>query len=542
MAEANDLPRPIAGSQRSALDAELAAVLGAYLGELLAGKRVAILGDGSSALGEQVAESSGRRVHVFDPDARRTAAAIAASRGGTGDVRYALLESDAELGLASFDAVLIPDLTELAADGDVDPKSALELAERMLTPRGFVAVAAPRASSSIDYVTLFELVSDRFAFVKMLGAAPFVGVTVAEFGGDEEPAVGLDSSRLENSEEPIAYLAVGSRHAVPVEPYLVVQLPWDDLLGTEGPPTLPKRELEAAAQREALTAAEARAREAAKDAEEQRRRFAAQATRLAELEAQLGDERRRRRDEHAENERARKRAAEDQQRELDAMLERIAELEADLEAPRTQPRPTVESEGPPTQPRPSVDSESAQKVKALEFQLGELRKALDEARTENDLLRAEAARARTLEAERQSLVEQLAKAKAALAAIRADEAAAESAREIDRLESRLRERGERIASLEADLREAERTGRELVREVIRLRKAAAGAEAEALASRCSALEADLEGARWQVSSLERELGERLATGQDVARLEAALRRAQEALGSGPAGARFDTTA
>ncbi|MBM4360271.1 MAG: hypothetical protein FJ096_19365 [Deltaproteobacteria bacterium] len=559
MAEANDSPRTTAGSQRSPLDPELAAVLGIYLGELLEGKRVAVLGDGSSPLGDQLAESTGRRVHVFDPDARRTAAAIAASRGGPAvrsgtEVRHALLESDAELGLASFDIVLVPDLADLAESGAIDAKGALALAERMLAPRGFVAVAAPRGASKVDYVTLFELVSDRFAFVKMLGAAPFVGVTVAEFGGDDEPAVGLDSSRLSSSEEPLAYLAIGSRHAVPLDPYLVVQLPWDEVLGTEGPPTLPRRKLEAAAQREALAAAEARAKEATKDAEEQRRRLATQATRLAEAEAQLADERRKRREDAAESERGRKRAAEEQQRELDAMLERIAELEADLEAPRTQPRPTIESEGPPTQPRPNAEGEDAQPSKALEFQLGELRKALDEARSEADALRAEAARAKTLEAERQALATQLAKARAALEAARSDEAASEAAREVDRLESRLRERGERIATLEAELREAERTGRELVREVVaRSQGPAAGARplgvdaavpaaaAAVLAARCSELEAELEAARWTGAALERELGERASSGEDVARLEAALRRAEDALHAGAIAARFETT-
>lgn len=535
MPDSNDNLRTTAAPPRSALDSELSAVLGAYLGDILEGKRVAILGDASSALGEQVAESSGRRVHVFDPDPRRTAEAIAATKGSESDVRHSLLEGDAELGLASFDVILIPDLTELAPGGSQDARAAVALAERMLAPRGFVAVAVPRGASTVDYVTLFELVSDRFSFVKMLGAAPFVGVTVAEFGGEDEPTVAFDSTLLAGSEEPIAYLAIGSRQAVALDPYLVVQLGWEEVLGAEGPPTLPKRELEAAAQREALAAAESRARAAKEDAEEQRRRVAKQANRLSDLEAQLEEERRRRRAERVESERAQKQAGEEQQRELDAMLERIAELEADLDAPRTQPRPNAESEGPPTQPRPGADPNEGHSREASDFQLSELRKALAEVRRENDVLKEKAQRTEELEAELRSLTRQLKGAMASLATVRADESSDEAARELDRLEERLRERGERVSSLEADLREAERIGRELVREVTRLRGLAPTTCGESRlggdgdTARSSRLEAELEQLRWRSAALERELAERATSSEDVARLEAALRRAHEAL-------------
>ena len=89
--------RPENAQETSSLASELAAVLGAYLGELVESKRAALLGDGGTALPSALAEASGRRVHVFDPDAEQTAAAIARSRGGSGNgnVRYALFENDA---------------------------------------------------------------------------------------------------------------------------------------------------------------------------------------------------------------------------------------------------------------------------------------------------------------------------------------------------------------------------------------------------------------------------------------------------------------
>jgi len=526
--------RPENAQETSSLASELAAVLGAYLGELVESKRAALLGDGGTALPSALAEASGRRVHVFDPDAEQTAAAIARSRGGSGNgnVRYALFENDAELGLGAFDVVVIPDLARLASDADLDAAAVVEVAARMLAPRGFVAVATPHAptypeglgGAPLDYLKLFDAVSTRFEHVRMLGAAPFAGVTVAAFGNDEEPDVAIDSSLTEHAEQPLAYVAIGSHQPLRVDPYLVVQLPWSSVASSanaQGAPSAPPPQDTAHA--EAMAELTSRERNARKEAEERGRTITALSARVAELEEALeGAEARRR-----ANQNDRDRALDEKQRELDAMLERIAELESELEQATASAN---EARAAAAQAAASEPAASPRQVQALEFQLEELRKALSEARRATDALRDQAARASVLETDRAQLEQKLAKTEAALALASSNDAAEEVGAEMSALEARLRERGERVAKLEADLREAERIGRELVRELASpgaLRPAAnEGAHAHAeLAAQASRLTADLQAATWRVAALEQELGERAASSEDVARLEAALARA-----------------
>ena len=534
MAESNDSKRPMVATGPAPLLSELAAVLGAYLGEHVDGKRVAILGDGSTPLAEQLAEATGRRVHVFDPDAGRTSAAIARTRGGTGNVRHALLEGDAELGLAAFDAVIIPNLAELAESGVLDAKAAIHLAERMLAPRGFAAVAAPRGAVSIDYLQLFDAVSAHFEVVQMLGAAPFAGLTIAAFGSTDEPAVAIDSSLIDGSEEPIAYLALASHQPLRLDPYVVVQLPWAD--ASEPEPT--------AAEALAATTAEhtvrelaSRERQARQDADERGRTITSLSARIAELEDALSSTQKRHRAHVADREREEQAAENDRQRELDAMLDRIAELETlnDANAESASVEAAKAAAEPQAAPEPQA---SIRQVQAFEFQLSELRRSLGEARAETDGFRTQAALATSLDAEVQRLQEQLAKelAKAAAIATRNthEEATAEAAQDIAALEARLRERGERVAALEADLRETERIGRELVRDrragwACPPTNAAKDGEVEALASRASRLEADLQSATWSLAAREQALDERAENHNDVGRLETALAAAHRDL-------------
>ncbi|MBM4375883.1 MAG: hypothetical protein FJ095_12420 [Deltaproteobacteria bacterium] len=528
MAASNERARTTAGAHSRRRWNALAAVLGTSLGELLEGKRVAILGDGSTSLPERCSEASRRRVHVFDPDPRRTAEAIARGPGGGADVRYALLEGDAELGQGAFDAVLVPDLATLT--DALTAEDALALADRMLNARGFVAVMVPADSPGLDYHRLFDVVSARFDSVRMLGAAPFVGVTVAEFGERDAGDVAFDASLTDGPEAPVAFIAIASRQPLALEPYLVVQLASDeDDAEDAGEPEDAARASLARAEDTARQAMEARVAE-------QARTLTAQSTRLAELEAELAAEREagveRLRCAHADAADSARRREEVHQRDLDAVLERIAELEAELAEAREQP--------------PKQEAASERERQAHEFQLAELRKVASEARTEADSLRAVVAKARDGEASREALEVELTRARAAIQAFEADEGSSAASEELAILEARLRERGERVARLEADLREAERIGKELVRDLAKAKTATAEARPEAapldtvtttreLAQNLTVVTAELEAARWSISALERELGERTATDADVARLEAALERAH-ALTAGPSDA------
>jgi cytochrome c551/c552 len=528
MAASNERARTTAGAQATRRWDELATALGASLGELLDGKRVAILGDGSTKLPARCAEASGRRVHVFDPDPRRTAEAIARGTGAGADVRYALLEGDAELGQGAFDAVLVPDLAALTGAGALTPEDALALADRMLNARGFVAVMVRAQSPGLDYHRLFDVVSARFDAVRMLGAAPFVGVTIAEFGERNADEVAFDASLTDSPEAPLAFIAVASRQPLVLEPYLVVQLAADDEPSdVDAVPTTSRADdMTSRAAETARRAAEGRLAE-------QARMLTAQSTRIAELEAELAAEREagaeRLRRAHADAVKSARRCEEVHQRDLDAVLERIAELEAELadahdRFAREDASATVERER-----------------QAHEFQLAELRKAAAEARDEADSLRALVAKAREDDSSRAALEAELVRTRATLKTLETEEGTNAASEEIAALEARLRERGERVAGLEADLREAERTGKELVRDLTKARAKAAEKpalpapiEAQALVSdaankdlaeRLTVVTAELEAARWTIAAKERELAERAESAADVARLEAALERA-----------------
>lgn len=515
MAASNERARNDAGLGSGRLVRELPGVLGATLGDLLVGKRVAILGDGSTELAARCAEASGRRVHVFDPDPRRTAEAIArGARGGT-DVRHALLEGDAELGHGAFDAVLVPDLAGLTSTGALRDVDVLGLTDRMLNARGFAAVMVAAESPGLDYHRLYDLVSASFPAVRMLGIAPFAGVTVAEFGERDADEVSFDASLTEGPEAAVAYVAVASRQSIRLDPYLVVQLAADGDTEEDAPRTEATRD-----------DAHDRAAEIARQAEEARARelgktVTAQAARIAELEATLAAERtaaEARKREHDASATARERRRDEaHQRDLDAMLERVAELEQSLAEAHASA---------------STSASSERERQAHEFQLAELRKAANEARGEADALRSAAAQAEAAETARRALAAELEKVRAVLAAYEAEAASSESARDLAELEARLKERGERIATRERELREAERIGRELVRDLVKARAdrgPAGAAPTVEMAERASALTAELEAARWTIAALERELGERANAGGDVARLEAALEHAHAEL-------------
>ena len=67
--------------------------------------------------------------------------------------------------------------------------------------------------------------------------------------------------------------------------------------------------------------------------------------------------------------------------------------------------------------------------------------------------------------------------------------------DLDRLETQLKERGERVLRLERDLLESERIGRELVR---KLRESSSLGSALALAERLALAEAELVTLRWSL--------------------------------------------
>ncbi len=486
-------------------------VLGAFAEGILSGRRVALLGDGSTGLAERLAAASGRRVQAYDPDPVRTAESIArAGAGGRSKVSHVVLEDGLELSAGAFDAVVIADLHAFGGSAFDSPAQLLALAAAILARRGIVVLASANparadAGQAIGYYELYDLVGEVFAEVKMLGQAPFAAFTVADFAATGEPGVTIDSSLLNDAtEEPTHFIVVASQQQqdLQIDPYMVVQVPAEQGVGWLASNTAAAGQVDAAARAEADAAALAEAKlqrsviaaeldtsrereqEARRIAKERKRTSTKLSARVAELQAQVEELEQKRRREAQALERAQ--ASFEQQREadlegfqeeLDSMLERIAELEERAERaqsePPTAPPPAsspaaapgddaqIDGDGQPLEQAapPTETGADAQVVRHYTFQIAELRKALATVRAECDSLRGQAARVDELTAELDQVRQQLAAGEQA--STTADEDA-EHAAEVAALEDKLKEQGGSITSLREHLRLAQRVGRELL--------------------------------------------------------------------------------
>jgi hypothetical protein len=299
-------------------------VLSAYLEPLIKSRRVAILGDATIGLADELSQRGARLLHVYDPDAARVAEALARAARPSGTARphpiaYAVLAGDLGVRDGAFDVVIVPDLSLFD-----DAADAMRRARRLVPPSGIAVFVAPNAGGvarrllpesrtgvrpstlgadgkavgPLGYYELFDLVSLQFAKVRMIGQAPFVGYTVADFAPSGEPEVSVDTSLLASSEEPEHFLAIGSDRPVVLDSYAVIELPWHDVAEAVAPDTLPARTAEklALADADARVAslgaeverlvAQAAAREALQ-AGELARGAAALGARVAELEGEV---------------------------------------------------------------------------------------------------------------------------------------------------------------------------------------------------------------------------------------------------------------
>lgn len=288
-------------------------VLSAHIEPLVRGRRVAILGDATIDLAERLTQRGARLVHAYDPDAARTAEAIARSAGRRTapgpHVSYAVLEGDLGVRDGAFDVVVVPDLSLFA-----DPTDILRRVRRLVAGSGAAVIAlpnpeaqghlidapraaAPKGAAPIGYYDLYDLVSLQFPLVRMLGQAPFVGYTVADFAPKREPSVSFDTSLIDGSASPEWFIAVASERPVSLEEFAVIEVPLADVL------SFPRGESpQAEGARSALAEANGRIRaleteleelrkqtrdDGRKDAEARAQTTASTSARLVELEAEL---------------------------------------------------------------------------------------------------------------------------------------------------------------------------------------------------------------------------------------------------------------
>jgi SAM-dependent methyltransferase len=460
-------------TEPSSLEPSIA--LAAYAEPLATNRRVLVFGNALGSLPLQLLERGARSVHVCDPDALRVSEAAARNRS-TQIAFSSLADSDLSLREAAFELALIDNLAAF------DPQPLLRTAKRALGSRGVAVVACPNpeahfpllragnpAATSLDYYALYDAVAAEFEHVRMLGQTPFVGYAIADFSASGEPEPALDTSFVPGgAEEPDFFLALASNQEVRLDEFAVIQLPTRRLLGSLNTP--PAR----------VPAPAAVAPAAASENSAQARTHEAELGRLnqwiKELEsrASTADERA----DHSETELETERA------KLEAELETArAKLEAELETERAKLEAERKASG-------TLRSQHDKEISALRAELSALRTQATNLRADASSKASELGRLTSELAERNRLL-----------AEQAEKLEQGSTVELAEYERQLSERGSEVRRLEQDLRTAERTGRELVRELERRRgeqsKQASLELERALAER----EADLQAAAWTIESL-----------------------------------------
>jgi SAM-dependent methyltransferase len=460
----------------------------AYAEPLASNRRVLVFGNALGSLPAQLMERGARSVHVCDIDAVRVSEAAARNRS-TQIAFSSLADSDLSLRDAAFELAVVDNL------GAYDPLQLLRTVKRALGPRGAAVIACPNpeaafpllrtsardaGAASLDYYALYDAVAAEFEHVRMLGQTPFVGYAIADFSASGEPEPALDTSFVPGgAEEPDFFIALASNQELRLDEFAVIQLPTRRVLSSIQPPP---------AAAPAVSSEDLKAREV-------------ELTRLnqwiKELEsrASTADER-----------------ADHSETELEAERAKLEAERAKVEVERAK----VEVERAKVEAERRTNSELKTRY---EQELGVARAELDALRAQGTQLREHLDN----QANELSRVTSELAARTRQLAEQAEKTEQASAAELAEFERQLTERGTEVRRLEDELRTAERTGRELVRELERRgseQSKHANLELErALAER----EADLQAAAWTIESLSLrlELAGKPATA-DGSALESAL--------------------
>jgi hypothetical protein len=526
-------------------------VLGAYLERFVRGRRVAVLGDATIGLAERLVERGARLVHAYDPDAARTAEALARTAADRArHVSYAVLEGDLGVRDGAFDLVIVPELSTFA-----DPAELLRRARKLAGSSGVTVVASPNPEASRrlfgaprvagttlpTYYELYDLVSLQFPIVRMIGQAPFVGYTVADFAAGADLEVSVDTSLLETTEEPEWFIAIASEKKVSVDSFVVVELRLADMREALGTSAGARPALSSADDKVALAEAQARIamltveleaqeerrREEARHAEVRAAGSTAMAERVADLEAQLAklrDVDTRAGDAHVRAERLTHQIR-DMDEELRRQRDRATKLAKQLDDEK-KARTKAEVELGLARGRADMPG-AKERIEQLTAELGEARGRVVELAVD-----LEAARARTAELEGASgtsnkrmgdLQERIAHLEAALK--QPDPTAASRIAELEaavaRAESQRAAAARRIESLEEALAAAIRDRDDLAEKNTALEQRSAELSAErdtaatSLAPEINALEAKLRERGHRITLLERELREGVRIGKEL---------------------------
>jgi SAM-dependent methyltransferase len=506
-----------------------ALALGVYAEELANGARVAVFGDATSEIAEELIERGARLVHVFDSDPARIAEATA--RGQHRSIFYAQLPPGGDVGVrdGAFDFVLVPDLSLTT-----DPTALLGLLRRVLSPAGAALIATPNfdakaplvahpksRSSPLGYYDLYDAVAAHFTSVRMIGQAPFVGYAIAEFAAsDPEPTIDTSLADVQKK-EPDWFLVLAGERNVRLDPFALIEIPKVDLPAFGGraplsvvPVSLPRDEARIAE----LEAARDTALESLRQQEHLVREERLRADRaVSELSASR---------EELALATARQSAL---QERVTREESRRAKLEIELESARHNPEMGTLRQRIQTLESTQVKLESAAREFSEQRRADERRRTDEERRATGERLattQREAGEQRRTAEERDAAQAELARVQAELACVQAElprerGTLEEHAKEIERFEALLRDRGHQVQELEAEVARRDRLVRELIATNVTAEQppleptdlplsngtatADLAAQLDQLASEAARREADLVAASWKISQLEREL-------------------------------------
>jgi hypothetical protein len=167
--------------------------LAVYAESLADGRRVIVFGDPMEGLEERLVDLGARSVS-----------------------RIAPADDASPLRNRAFELALVTGPTSFG-----DPAALLSRVRRVLTEDGVAVIAGV----GLDYYRLFDLAAAEFEDVRMVGLLSFEGVALVELGGEESPAVSVDTQLTEPDRSPEMFVAVASRRRPTIEPYAIIELP-----------------------------------------------------------------------------------------------------------------------------------------------------------------------------------------------------------------------------------------------------------------------------------------------------------------------------
>ena len=203
---------------------ELAAYL--YLGDLLRGRRVLVIGAGTGEGAAHLAD--GGALEVVGVDASARSVATAAARFSRENLSFRVGDASAlEVEDAGADAVVLPEGTDLLGEPAV-----LHEIRRVLRPDGVLVARVASgdrsgAAAGLSYHEVVDRLGARFGAVRMIGMAPFCGLSLVEFAeaqGDP-PDLELDGSLAEGTGEIVDYVVIAGAPPEPPRGFLLVQIP-----------------------------------------------------------------------------------------------------------------------------------------------------------------------------------------------------------------------------------------------------------------------------------------------------------------------------